>query len=66
MYLIRHGRPRKNDHPFGIYENIKLGVINYILLGLIEHHGFLLTLAIKSVTSDNYKITSGTIVMIDT
>ena len=34
-----HGRPRKNNHPFGIYENIKLGLINYILLGLIEHHG---------------------------
>ena len=34
-----HGRPRKNDHPSGIYENIKLGLINYTLLGLIEHHG---------------------------
>ena len=34
-----HGRPRKNNHPFGIYENIKLGLINYTLLGLIEHHG---------------------------
>ena len=34
-----HGRPRKNNHPFGIYENIKLGLIKYILLGLIEHHG---------------------------
>ena len=34
-----HGRPRKNNHPFGIYENIKLGLINYILLGLMEHHG---------------------------
>ena len=33
-----HGRPRKNN-PFGIYENIKLGLINYTLLGLIEHHG---------------------------
>ena len=33
-----HGRPRKNNHPFGIYENIKLGLINYTLLGLIEHH----------------------------
>ena len=31
-----HGRPRKNNHPFGIYENIKLGLINYTLLGLIE------------------------------
>ena len=30
-----HGRPRKNNHPFGIYENIKLGLINYTLLGLI-------------------------------
>ena len=30
---------RKNNHPFGIYENIKLGLINYTLLGLIEHHG---------------------------
>ena len=29
-----HGRPRKNNHPFGIYENIKLGLINYTLLGL--------------------------------
>ena len=34
-----HGRPRKNNHPFDIYENIKLGLINYTLLGLIEHHG---------------------------
>ena len=34
-----HGRPRKNNHPFGIYENIKLGLTNYTLLGLIEHHG---------------------------
>ena len=34
-----HGRPQKNNHPFGIYENIKLGLINYTLLGLIEHHG---------------------------
>ena len=56
-----HGRPRKNNHPFGIYENVKLGLINYTLLGIIEHHGLSLTLAIMSVTSD--KITSGTIVM---
>ena len=34
-----HGRPQKNNHPFGIYENIKLGLINYTLLGPIEHHG---------------------------
>ena len=34
-----HGRPRKNNHHFGISENIKLGLINYTLLGLIEHHG---------------------------
>ena len=34
-----HGRPRKNNHPFAIYENIKLGLINYTLLGLIEHNG---------------------------
>ena len=34
-----HGRPRKNNHPFGIYENIKLGIINYTVLGLTEHHG---------------------------
>ena len=34
-----HGRPRKNNHPFGTYENVKLGLINYTLLGLIEHHG---------------------------
>ena len=27
-----HGRPLKNNHPFGIYENIKLGLINYTLL----------------------------------
>ena len=33
------GRPRKNNHAFGIYENIKLGLINYTLLGLIEHYG---------------------------
>ena len=35
-----HGRPWKNNHPFCIYENIKLGLINYTLLGLIDHHGF--------------------------
>ena len=36
-----HGRsrPQKNNNPFGIYENIKLGLINYTLLGPIEHHG---------------------------
>ena len=34
-----HCRPQKNNHPLGIYENIKLGLINYTLLGLIEHHG---------------------------
>ena len=39
IYTCVHGRPRKNNHPFGIYENIKLGLINYTLLGLIEHHG---------------------------
>ena len=58
-----HGRPRKNNHPFGIYEHIKLGLINYTLLSLIKHM-FSLTLAIMSVTSD--KVTSGTIVMINT
>ena len=31
-----HDRPRKNNHPFGIYENIKLGLINDTLLVLIE------------------------------
>ena len=36
-----HGRPWRNNHPFGIDENIKLGLINYTLLGLIEHHGFI-------------------------
>ena len=30
-----HSTPRKNNHPFGIYENIKLGLIIYTLLGLI-------------------------------
>ena len=34
-----HGRSRKNNHPFRIYENIKLGLINCTILGLIEHHG---------------------------
>ena len=29
----------ENNHPFGFYENIKLGLINYTLLGLIVHHG---------------------------
>ena len=29
---------RKNIHPCGICENINLGLINYTLLGLIEHH----------------------------
>ena len=33
-----HGRPWKNNHPFSIYENIKLGLINYTLLGLIEQN----------------------------
>ena len=37
----------KNNHPFGIYENIKLGLINYTLLGLIEHHGVF-------INSDHY------------
>ena len=59
--MVDHG---KNNHPFGIYENIKLGLLNYTLLSLIEHYGVSLTLAIMSVTSD--KITSGTIVMINT
>ena len=30
-----HGRPQRNNHLFGIYENMKLGLINYTLLGLI-------------------------------
>ena len=34
-----HGGPRKSNRPFGIYENIRLGLVNYALLGLIEHHG---------------------------
>ena len=34
-----HGRPLKNNHSFGIYEIIKLRLINYTLLGLIEHQG---------------------------
>ena len=38
-YVNLHGRSGKNNHPFGIYENIKLGLINYTLLGLIEHYG---------------------------
>ena len=42
-----HGRPRKNNNPFGIYENIKLGLINYTLLSLIEHHGVF-------INSDHY------------
>ena len=29
------GRPQKNNHLFGIYENIKVGLINYTFLGLI-------------------------------
>ena len=33
------GRPRKNNHPFDIYVNIKLGLINFKLLYVIEHHG---------------------------
>ena len=59
-----HGRPRKNNHLFGIYENIKLGLINYTLLGLTQHHGVFNNSAIMSVTSE--KITSGTIMMINT
>ena len=31
-----HGRQRKNNHSFNIYENIKLGLIYYTLLGLIQ------------------------------
>ena len=42
-----HVKPGKNNHPFGIYENIKLGLINYTLLGLIEHHGVF-------INSDHY------------
>ena len=41
------GRLRKNNHPFCIYDNIKLGLINYTLLGLIEHHGVF-------INSDHY------------
>ena len=59
-----HGRPWKNNHPFGFYENIKLGLINYTLLGLIEHHGVFIDSGHLSVTSD--KVTGGTIVMINT
>ena len=36
-----HGRQWKYNNPFGIYENIKLDLINYTLLGIIEHHGVL-------------------------
>ena len=53
-----HGRPPKNNHPFGIYENIKLCLINYTLLGLIEHYGVF-------IDSGHY-VSSGTIVMIST
>ena len=31
LFTYLHGRPRKNKHSLGIYENIKLG--------LMEHHG---------------------------
>ena len=53
---------RKNNHPFDIYENIKLGLMNYTLLGPIEHHGVF-------IDSGHYvsyirQVTSGTIVMI--
>ena len=34
-----HGRPRQGDRPFGICGNVRLGLVNYTLLGLIEHHG---------------------------
>ena len=52
-----HGRPRKNNHTFGIYENIKLGLINYTFLGPIEHHGVFIDSGhyvsyIRQVTSD--------------
>ena len=33
-----HGRSWRINHASGIYENIKLGLIN-LLLSLIEHHG---------------------------
>ena len=36
---LMNGLFPNTTHPFGIYENIKLGLINYTLLGLIEHHG---------------------------
>ena len=55
--MVDHG---KNNHPFGIYENSKLGLINYTSESMV----FSLILAIMLVTS--YKLTSGTIVMINT
>ena len=33
------GISNPDNHPFSIYENIKLGLVNYTLLGSIEHHG---------------------------
>ena len=54
----------ENNHPFGIYENIKLHLINYTLLGLIEHHGVFIDSGIMSVASD--RVTSGAIVMRNT
>ena len=35
IYMVDHGKITI----LGIYENIKLGLINFTLLGLIEHHG---------------------------
>ena len=34
-----HGGKRKNNHPFGVCGNVKLGLMNCTLLGLVEHHG---------------------------
>ena len=62
-----HGRPQKNNHPFGIYENIKLGLINYTLPAVIKHHGVFIYCGHYvrkkytpsyscNISSDNYKL----------
>ena len=38
-YSCINNRTRKNNHLFGIHEDIKLGLVKYKLLGFITHQG---------------------------
>ena len=36
-----HHRHRKNNKRMSVYDKVKFGLVNYELIGLIEHHGVL-------------------------